>query len=43
MLDRIEAGALDLLPVHSYSLEEVVQAQRDMAAGTYVGKLVGLP
>lgn len=43
VLDRIEAGALDLLPVHSYSLEEVVQAQRDMAAGTYVGKLVGLP
>lgn len=43
VLDRIEAGALDLLPVHSYSLEEVVQAQRDMAAGTHVGKLVGLP
>ena len=43
VLDRIAAGALDLVPVHSYPLEGIVDAQRDMAAGGRVGKLVGLP
>ncbi|SHE24594.1 zinc-binding dehydrogenase [Actinomyces glycerinitolerans] len=43
VLDRIETGALDFLPVHTYPLEDVVQAQRDMAAGAHTGKLVGLP
>ena len=43
VLDRIAAGALDLVPVHTYSLEDIVTAQRDMAAGAHIGKLVGLP
>lgn len=43
VLDRIAAGALDLVPVHAYPLEDIVRAQQDMAAGTHVGKLVGLP
>ena len=43
VLDRIAAGALDLAPVHAYPLEEIVTAQRDMAAGAHTGKLVGLP
>lgn len=43
VLDRIEVGALDFLPVHTYPLEEIVQAQRDMTAGARTGKLVGLP
>ena len=43
VLDRIAAGALDLVPVHSYPLEGIVDAQRDMAASGRVGKLVGLP
>ena len=43
VLDRIAAGALDLVPVHSYPLEGIVDAQRDMVAGGRVGKLVGLP
>ena len=43
VLDRIAAGALELLPVHAYSLEDIVDAQRDMASGARQGKLVGLP
>ncbi|SDM98438.1 zinc-binding dehydrogenase [Actinomyces ruminicola] len=43
VLERIEAGALDFLPVHTYPLAEIVQAQRDMASGRHTGKLVGLP
>lgn len=43
VLERIEAGALDLLPVHTYALDDIVQAHRDMAAGARSGKLVGLP
>jgi len=43
VLDRIAAGALELLPVHAYSLEDIVDAQRDMASGARRGKLVGLP
>lgn len=43
VLERIEAGAMDFLPVHTYPLEEIVQAQRDMASGAHTGKLVGLP
>ena len=43
VLDRIAAGALELLPVHTYSLEDIVDAQRDMASGVRQGKLVGLP
>ena len=43
VLDRIEAGVLNLLPVHSYALDEIVQAHRDMASGAHSGKLVGLP
>ena len=43
VLDRIAAGALELLPVHTYSLEDIVDAQRDMASGARQGKLVGLP
>lgn len=42
-LDSIAAGNLDLLPVHTYPLEQIVQAHRDLAAGRRVGKLVGLP
>ncbi|PHP53812.1 zinc-binding dehydrogenase [Actinomyces ruminis] len=43
VLERIEAGAMDFLPVHTYPLEEILQAQRDMASGAHTGKLVGLP
>lgn len=43
MLDRIAAGALSLLPVRSYPLEEIVRAQEDMARGGAPAKLVGLP
>ena len=43
VLDRVAAGGLDLAPVHAYPLEEIVTAQRDMAAGAHTGKLVGLP
>ncbi|SHJ29445.1 NADPH:quinone reductase [Actinomyces denticolens] len=43
VLDRIESGDLDLLPVHSYPLPEIARAHEDMAAGRHVGKLVGLP
>ena len=43
VLDRVAAGVLDLLPVHAYTLDEVVQAHRDMASGARSGKLVGLP
>lgn len=43
VVDRIAAGRLDLVPVHAYPLEEIVRARRDMAAGTHVGNLVGLP
>ncbi len=43
VLDLIAAGEVDLLPVHAYPLEDIVQAHRDLAAGRHVGKLVGLP
>ena len=43
ILDRIESGDLDLLPVHSYPLADIAQAHEDMALGRHVGKLVGLP
>ena len=43
ILDRIESGDLDLLPVHSYPLADIAQAHEDMALGRRVGKLVGLP
>lgn len=43
VLDRIAVGALDLMPVHSYPLEEIVRAHQDLAAGRRTGKLVGLP
>lgn len=43
VLDRIAAGALSLLPVGSYPLEEIVRAQEDMARGGAPAKLVGLP
>ena len=43
ILDRIESGDLDLLPVHSYPLADIAQAHEDMASGRHVGKLVGLP
>ncbi|WP_199176326.1 zinc-binding dehydrogenase [Actinomyces qiguomingii] len=43
VLDRIEAGVLNLLPVHTYPLDEIVRAQQDMAACAHTGKLVGLP
>lgn len=43
VLDRIAAGALSLLPVRSYPLEEIVRAQEDMARGGAPAKLVGLP
>ncbi|MCL3778049.1 zinc-binding dehydrogenase [Actinomyces sp. 186855] len=43
VLDRVGAGALDLLPVRAYPLDEIVQAHRDMASGAHSGKLVGLP
>ena len=42
VLDRIVSGALSLLPVRSYSLEDVVEAQEDMARGGAPAKLVGL-
>ncbi|GGO97053.1 zinc-binding dehydrogenase [Actinomyces gaoshouyii] len=43
VLDAIASGTLDLLPIHAYPLEDIARAQRDMAAGTHIGKLVGLP
>ncbi len=43
ILDRIESGDLDLLPVNSYPLADIAQAHEDMALGRHVGKLVGLP
>lgn len=43
VLTQVEDGKLDLVPVHTYRLSQVVQAQQDMAAGTRTGKLVGLP
>lgn len=43
VLDRIASGDLDLLPVHAYALDEIVQAHRDLARGAHSGKLVGLP
>lgn len=43
VLERIESGDLDLLPVHPYPLSEIVRAHEDMASGRHVGKLVGLP
>ncbi|WP_232009964.1 zinc-binding dehydrogenase [Actinomyces howellii] len=43
VLDRIAVGALDLMPMHSYPLEEIVRAHQDLAAGRRTGKLVGLP
>ncbi|MDO4244070.1 MAG: hypothetical protein Q4C85_10010 [Actinomyces sp.] len=36
-------GRLDLMPVHTYPLEHIVQAHRDLDAGQHIGKLVGLP
>ena len=43
VLDRIAAGALELLAVHTYSLEDIAAAHRDIARGARRGKLVGLP
>lgn len=43
VLDRIESGDLDLLPVHSYPLSEIARAHEDMTSGRHIGKLVGLP
>ena len=36
ILDRIESGDLDLLPVNSYPLADIAQAHEDMALGRHV-------
>ncbi|MGV9276821.1 zinc-binding dehydrogenase [Streptomyces griseosporeus] len=41
-LDRIAAGEISLGPVHTYALDDIRTAHRDLEEGRRVGKLVGL-
>ncbi|GHF44492.1 zinc-binding dehydrogenase [Streptomyces griseosporeus] len=41
-LDRIAAGEIGLGPVHTYALDDIRTAHRDLEEGRRVGKLVGL-
>jgi len=43
ILDGIATGTVTLGPYHTYRLDEIQQAHRDMEEGTRVGKLVGMP
>ena len=43
-VDRMAAGALNLVPVRTYPLDRISRALEDMASGAAAGsKLVGLP
>ncbi|MFF9622591.1 zinc-binding dehydrogenase [Streptomyces griseosporeus] len=41
-LDRIAAGEISLGPVHTYALDDIRTAHRDLEDGRRVGKLVGV-